>query len=68
MARYRDLVDQVESLTVVYDAGQNSTDNHAVVEDSQVGFVGSLPPSDHPDLLALPGPGTDTWTPTASPA
>lgn len=54
MDRYRQLVDQVESLTLVYDAGQNSTDNHTVVEDSQVGFVGSLPPSDRPDLLALP--------------
>jgi transposase len=54
MDRYRQLVDQVESLTLVYDAGQNSTDNHALVEDSEIGFVGSLPPSDHPDLLALP--------------
>jgi transposase len=54
MARYRQLVEQVESLTLVYDAGQNSADNQAVVEDSEVGFVGSLPPSDHPDLLALP--------------
>lgn len=54
MARYRQLVDQVDSLTLVYDAGQNSADNHTVVEDSEVGFVGSLPPSDHPDLLALP--------------
>jgi transposase len=54
MARYRQLVDQVDSLTLVYDAGQNSTDNHTVVEDSEIGFVGSLPPSDHPNLLALP--------------
>ena len=54
MTRYRQLVDQVESLTLVYDAGQNSARNHTVVEDSEVGFVGSLPPSDHPDLLALP--------------
>jgi transposase len=54
MDRYRQLVDQVESLTLVYDAGQNSTENHNAVEDSQVGYVGSLPPSDHPDLLALP--------------
>jgi len=52
--RYRDLTASVESLTVVYDAGQNSTDNHAVVEDTRIGFVGSLPPSDHPDLLAIP--------------
>jgi transposase len=54
MARYRQLVDQVDSLTLVYDAGQNSATNHELVEDSEVGFVGSLPPSDHPDLLALP--------------
>jgi hypothetical protein len=54
MDRYRQLVEQVESLTLVYDAGQNSAGNYALVEDSGVGFVGSLPPSDHPDLLALP--------------
>lgn len=54
VARYRDLATSVESLTVVYDAGQNSADNHATVEESGLGFVGSLPPSDHPDLLALP--------------
>jgi transposase len=55
VARYRLLVDSVESLTIVYDAGQNSADNHAVVEDHGIGFVGSLPPSDHPELLSIPG-------------
>jgi transposase len=54
VARYRQLVEQVESLTVVYDAGQNSHDNHAVIEAHRIGFVGSLPPSDHPQLLAIP--------------
>ena len=54
VARYRLLVDSVESLTVVYDAGQNSRDNHAVVESAGIGFVGSLPPSDHPSLLNIP--------------
>jgi transposase len=54
VTRYRDLTEQVESLTVVYDAGQNSTDNHTMIEGTGLGFVGSLPPSDHPDLLALP--------------
>ncbi len=54
VARYRDLVTGVESLTVVYDSGQNSTDNHELVEQHGIGFVGSLPPSDHPDLLAIP--------------
>jgi len=54
VARYRDLTASVESLTVVYDAGQNSAANHELVEDAGIGFVGSLPPSDHLDLLAIP--------------
>ena len=54
VSRYRDLTASVESLTVVYDAGQNSADNHASVEDSGIGFVGSLPPADHAGLLAIP--------------
>ncbi len=53
-ARFRDLASSVESLTVIYDAGQNSAANHALIEESGMGFVGSLPPSQHPDLLALP--------------
>jgi transposase len=53
LARYQQLTAQVESLTVVYDAGQNSCDNHTLVEDAGIGFVGSLPPGDHPDLLAI---------------
>ena len=32
----------------------NSGDNRAVVEGHGIGFVGSLPPSDHPGLLAIP--------------
>jgi transposase len=54
MAGYRHLAEHVEDLTLVYDAGQNSGDNHALVEGSEIGFVGSLPPSDHPDLLVVP--------------
>lgn len=54
LGRYRTLTCSVESLTVVYDAGQNSAANHERVEAAGIGFVGSLPPSDHPDLLALP--------------
>jgi transposase len=41
-------------LTVVYDAGQNSEDNQARIEAAGLHFVGSGPPSDHPDLLAVP--------------
>ena len=39
---------------MVYDAGQNSADNHSMIESTGLGFVGSLPPSDHPGLLAVP--------------
>jgi len=53
IARYRNLVGGVDTLTLVYDAGQNSTDNHTRIESCGIGFVGSLPPSDHPDLLAI---------------
>lgn len=40
-------------LTVTYDSGQNSAANHAHLETLGLGFVTSLPPSDHPDLLAI---------------
>ena len=41
-------------VTVVFDAGQNSTANFAYLTQSGLHYVGSVPPSDHPDLLALP--------------
>lgn len=40
--------------TVVFDAGQNSAANFAHLSDTGMHFVGSLPPSVFPDLLALP--------------
>ena len=42
-----------QGLTVVYDAGCDSAANQAVIEASGVHFVGSLIPSDYPDLLAI---------------
>src|SRR5450755_4325333 len=42
------------SMTVVFDAGQNSTANFEHLRESGLRFVGSVPPSDCPDLLALP--------------
>ena len=42
-----------QGLTVVYDAGCDSAANQTVVEASGMHFVGSLVPSDHPDLLAV---------------
>jgi transposase len=41
-------------MTVVFDAGQNSVANFAHLHATGLGFVGSVPPSDCPDLLALP--------------
>jgi len=41
-------------VTVVFDAGQNSAANFADLRAAQIGYVTSLPPSDHADLLALP--------------
>jgi transposase len=56
-SRFRELAASVESLTMVYDAGQNSHSNHALIEGAGIGFVGSLPPSDHATLLAIPTSG-----------
>ena len=41
-------------VTVVFDAGQNSAANFAHLADQHLSFVGSVPPSDVADLLALP--------------
>jgi transposase len=52
--RHRALDGQPGALTVVFDAGQNSEPNFAKLTDAGLHYVGSLPPSDHPDLLAIP--------------
>ena len=54
------VTDEDERLTLVYDAGQNSEDNYKTLDPTPLSFVGSLPPSDHPDLLAVP---RDRYTP-----
>lgn len=59
VARFKTLfpdgaLDENERLTLVYDAGQNSEDNYKTLDGTPLHFVGSLPPSDHPDLLAVP--------------
>jgi transposase len=41
-------------MTVVFDAGQNSAANLAHLTATGLGFIGSIPPSDCPDLLARP--------------
>ena len=42
------------AMTVVFDAGQNSAANFEHLRESGLHYVGSVPPSDCPDLLALP--------------
>lgn len=54
VARFGALSAEGAELTLVYDAGQNSADNAELIEGSPLHFVGSLPPSDHPELLAVP--------------
>jgi len=45
---------EADQLTLVFDAGQNSDDNIELLDGFDgLHFVGSLPPSDHPDLLAI---------------
>jgi transposase len=44
-------------VTVVFDTGQHSTANFAYLASAGLHYVGSVPPSDHPDLLALPASG-----------
>ncbi len=41
-------------MTVVFDAGQNSVANFAHLGATGLRFISSVPPSDCPDLLALP--------------
>jgi transposase len=54
VTRFGAIAEGAGELTLVYDAGQNSEANQDLIEDSPLHFVGSLPPSDHPDLLAVP--------------
>lgn len=42
-----------DGLTVVYDAGMDSAANQQVIEAAGLHFIGSLVPSNHPDLLAV---------------
>jgi transposase len=52
-ARYVQAGGERAGLTVVFDAGQNSAGNFAQLTAAGLHYVGSLPPADHPDLLAI---------------
>lgn len=53
LGRCRALTQGVSDLTLVFDKGNNSADTLAIVGASPVHFVGSLVPTQHPDLLAI---------------
>ena len=44
----------IPEVTVVFDAGQNSASNFTRVTDTDLAFVGSIPPSQVSDLLSIP--------------
>jgi len=52
--RFGELALKDGELTLVYDAGQDSGPNQELMTESPLHFVGSLPPSDHPELLGVP--------------
>jgi transposase len=52
--RHHILATQVEDITLVFDKGNNSLENLRAVDRSPYHFIGSLVPTQHPELLALP--------------
>lgn len=52
--RCKALVDGVEHITIVFDKGNNSKVNLEAVEGTPYHFVGSLVPTQHLELLAVP--------------
>lgn len=53
-AHYRELAQSCEHITLVFDKGNNSEDAFDTLAASPFHFVGSLVPSQHADLLAVP--------------
>ena len=51
--RCREITAGTETLTLVFDKGNNSRENLEWVERSPFHFIGSLVPTQHPDLLAV---------------
>jgi len=51
VARYRLLSQHCQEITLVFDKGNNSTDNFQSIQSSPYHFVASLPYDQHPELL-----------------
>jgi len=54
VSRYRAITDGAEHVTIIFDKGNNSQDNLQAIEESPYHFIGSLVPTQHPDLLTIP--------------
>lgn len=52
--RLAELTGDVKELTVVYDRGNMSKVNQALVDESDFGYVAALTPAHHPELMAIP--------------
>ena len=66
-ARCRAISDACESITLVFDKGNNSKANLALVDASEFHVIGSLVPTHHPDLLAIPPAELADLTPAGLP-
>ena len=53
-ASYRDLTQSCNHITLVFDKGNNSEEACDTLADTPFDFVGSLAPTQHSDLLAVP--------------
>jgi len=54
VSRYREITDGTQHVTIIFDKGNNSQDNLQAIEESPYHFIGSLVPTQHPDLLGIP--------------
>ena len=54
VSRYQMFRGKCENVTLVFDKGNNSTENFKELDDSPYHFIGSLVPSQHQDLLDIP--------------
>lgn len=54
VARYRMFKEKCQRITLVFDKGNNSEENIQALDGSPYHFIGSLVPTQHQDLLAIP--------------
>ena len=53
-AHYRDLAQSCDHITLIFDKGNNSAEAFQTLTETPFHFVGSLVPTQHSDLLAVP--------------